>query len=56
MVDMGPVQMRLTTMASASKMARPDWARMNFFFALGIFRTANIAMSASTRTTPNAIR
>ena len=55
-VDMGPVQMRLTTIASASRMARPDCARIIFFFALGIFRTANITRSASTRTTPNAIR
>ena len=51
-----PVQIRFATIASASRMATPDCTRMSFFFALGIFRTANITMSASTRTTPNAIR
>ena len=56
MVDMGPVQIRLITMVSASRMARPDCARIIFFFALGSFRTATITMIARARTTPNAMR
>ena len=56
MVDMGPVQMRLTTMTSASRMATPDCARTIFFLAFGSFLAANIATSATTTTTPKAIR
>ena len=55
-VDMGPVQIRFTTMVSASRMARPDCARIIFFFALGSLRTAIITTIASSATTPNAMR
>ena len=56
MVDMGPKQIRLTTMPSASRMATPAWERIMNFFALPCDLQAIMAMMAMTSTTPNAAR
>ena len=55
-VAMGPKQIRLTTMPSASRMAMPAWERIMNFFALPCDLQAIMAMMAMTSTTPNAAR
>ena len=55
MVFMGPKQIRLTVITRASRMARPAWQRIMYFFAFGNFMQAIMATIASTRTTPKPI-